>query len=59
MLADACRWPWRKEILRRLLKSSDVLVENFKTGTLGKYGLGYSHTRSTVSNSDPDVPRLC
>ncbi|CAJ1341639.1 unnamed protein product [Effrenium voratum] len=34
--------PQGQEILRRLLKSSDVLVENFKTGTLGKYGLGYA-----------------
>lgn len=25
--------------MKRLLKSSDVLVENFKTGTLEKYGL--------------------
>jgi len=29
-----------EDILRRLLKTSDVLVENFKTGTLEKYGLG-------------------
>lgn len=30
---------WYEEIVKRLLKSSDVLVENFKTGTLEKYGL--------------------
>ena len=29
-----------EDILKRLLKTSDVLVENFKTGTLEKYGLG-------------------
>lgn len=30
-----------REIVRRLAKRSDVLVENFKTGTLEKLGLGY------------------
>jgi len=33
--------PEGQDIVKRLLKSSHVLVENFKTGTLSKYGLGY------------------
>ncbi|CAE7470485.1 unnamed protein product, partial [Symbiodinium necroappetens] len=37
--------PEGQDILRRLLKTSDVLVENFKTGTLEKYGLGYDDLR--------------
>mmetsp|Transcript_87942 Transcript_87942/g.247071 ORF Transcript_87942/g.247071 Transcript_87942/m.247071 type:complete len:538 (-) Transcript_87942:266-1879(-) len=34
-----------REILRRILKESDVLIENFKTGTLDKYGLGYKQLK--------------
>ena len=30
-----------REVLLRLLADADVLVENFKTGTLEKWGLGY------------------
>ncbi len=30
-----------QEILRRLIQQSDVLVENFRTGTLAKWGLDY------------------
>ena len=30
-----------KEILLKLLEKSDVLIENFKTGTMEKWGLGY------------------
>eukprot|EP00439_Symbiodinium_sp_Y106_P012117 s7589_g1.t2 len=37
--------PEGQDILKRLLKTSDVLVENFKTGTLEKYGLGYDDLR--------------
>jgi formyl-CoA transferase len=29
------------EILRELIKTGDVLVENFRTGTLDRWGLGY------------------
>lgn len=31
------------DILRRLLERADVLVENFRTGTLEGWGLGYDH----------------
>ncbi|OBX37897.1 E-cinnamoyl-CoA:R-phenyllactate CoA transferase [Halomonas elongata] len=30
-----------RELLMRLLAEADVLVENFKPGTLEKWGLGY------------------
>ncbi|MHB1651259.1 MAG: CaiB/BaiF CoA transferase family protein [Desulfitobacteriaceae bacterium] len=30
-----------REIVRRLVGESDVLVENFRTGTMEKFGLGY------------------
>lgn len=33
--------PEGREILLRLLESADVLIENFKTGTMEKWGLGY------------------
>ena len=33
-----------REVLLRLLDGADVLVENFKTGTLEKWGIGYEQT---------------
>jgi len=33
-----------RDVLLRLLEGADVLVENFKTGTLEKWGLGYEQT---------------
>src|SRR5437016_3705271 len=33
--------PEGQEIVRRLAQSSDVLVENFKNGTMERWGLGY------------------
>jgi formyl-CoA transferase len=33
-----------REVLMRLLDGADVLVENFKTGTLEKWGIGYEQT---------------
>jgi len=33
--------PEGREVLLRLLKTADVLVENFKTGTLERWGIGY------------------
>ncbi|HVJ55891.1 MAG TPA: CoA transferase [Aliidongia sp.] len=33
--------PRGREVLLRLLEDADVLVENFKTGTLEKWGIGY------------------
>lgn len=40
-----------QDIARRLIAKSDILVENFKTGTLDKYGLGYEVLQQ-------DFPRL-
>lgn len=31
-----------REIVRELVKESDVLIENFRTGTMEKFGLGYN-----------------
>lgn len=31
-----------KEIIHRLIKKSDILMENFRPGTLDKHGLGYN-----------------
>ncbi len=33
--------PEGQDIVRRLIKDADVVVENFKTGNLARYGLGY------------------
>lgn len=35
------RQPDGREILHRLLAEADVLIENFKTGTMEKWGIGY------------------
>lgn len=34
--------PEGREVLFRLLSDADILVENFKTGTMEKWGLGYA-----------------
>ncbi|MGE0742519.1 MAG: CaiB/BaiF CoA transferase family protein [Hyphomonadaceae bacterium] len=38
--------PEGQEIVRALAKRSDVVIENFKTGTLAKYGLDYESLRA-------------
>lgn len=35
--------PEGQDIIRELIKESDVLIENYKVGDLAKYGLGYDH----------------
>ncbi len=37
--------PEGAELLRRLVAESDVFIENFRTGTLAKYGLSYDDLR--------------
>ncbi|NQU70802.1 MAG: CoA transferase [Rhodospirillales bacterium] len=37
--------PEGQEIVRRLIKDADVVVENFKTGNLARYGLGYDDVK--------------
>ncbi|HEY3107834.1 MAG TPA: CoA transferase [Chloroflexota bacterium] len=39
--------PRAQELLRRLVERADVLVENFKPGTLEALGLGYEQLRQT------------
>ena len=40
MALDLSR-PEGREVVLRLLESADVLIENFKTGTLKRWGMGY------------------
>ena len=44
--------PEGRAVLLRLLESADVLIENFKPGTMEKWGLGYGETL------EPRFPRL-
>ncbi len=39
------REPEGKHILTRLVKSADVLIENFRPGAMERLGLGYDHLR--------------
>ncbi len=39
--------PQGREVVFRLLETADVLVENFKTGTLEKWGMGYEAVLKT------------
>jgi crotonobetainyl-CoA:carnitine CoA-transferase CaiB-like acyl-CoA transferase len=56
--------PRGREILARLAEGSDVLVENFRPGTLARMGLGYETVRrrnprivyASVSGYGPDGP---
>lgn len=45
-LALDLKHPDGKAVLRRLVRGSDVLVENFRGGTLDKLGLGYESLRA-------------
>ena len=40
-----------KEILKKLVEKSDMVIENFRTGTLEKWGIGYE----TLKESNPDL----
>ncbi len=35
-----------QSLIHRLLAQTDILVENFRTGTLAKYGLSYDHIKA-------------
>jgi crotonobetainyl-CoA:carnitine CoA-transferase CaiB-like acyl-CoA transferase len=37
--------PEGQAVIHRLLEHCDILVENFKVGALGKYGLGWADLR--------------
>ncbi len=43
--------PRGKEVLRRLIKEADVLVENFRPGTMEKLGFGYG----SLKDERPDL----
>jgi crotonobetainyl-CoA:carnitine CoA-transferase CaiB-like acyl-CoA transferase len=43
------RHPRGRELLRRLADTSDVLIENFRVGTMARYGLDYG----TLSRTNP------
>lgn len=34
-----------KEILKKLVAKSDIVIENFRTGTLEKWGIGYEELK--------------
>jgi crotonobetainyl-CoA:carnitine CoA-transferase CaiB-like acyl-CoA transferase len=38
--------PEGRDVLLRLLEQADVLIDNFKTGTMEKWGIGYADTLS-------------
>jgi crotonobetainyl-CoA:carnitine CoA-transferase CaiB-like acyl-CoA transferase len=51
-IAVDLRKPAGRDIVFRLLEHADVLIENFKTGTLEKWGMGYDEVLG------PRYPRL-
>jgi crotonobetainyl-CoA:carnitine CoA-transferase CaiB-like acyl-CoA transferase len=44
-LAIDIKTPEGQALIHRLLEKSDILIENFKTGGLDKYGLGYAQLK--------------
>jgi crotonobetainyl-CoA:carnitine CoA-transferase CaiB-like acyl-CoA transferase len=40
------RKPQGAELFRRMVKKADVVIENFRPGTLEKWGLGFNHLRA-------------
>jgi len=38
--------PQGQDLIRRLVAESDILIENYRTGTLARYGLGYEDLRA-------------
>lgn len=40
-------WPEAREIVKRLCASADVIVENFRPGTLSRFGLAYADVAAT------------
>ena len=49
--------PEGREVLLKLLETADVLIENFKTGTMEKWGIGYDDAVAEVPAPGP-CPRL-
>jgi len=38
-------WPEAREIVKEICRGADVIVENFRPGTLARFGLGYEQVR--------------
>jgi crotonobetainyl-CoA:carnitine CoA-transferase CaiB-like acyl-CoA transferase len=38
-------WPEAREIVKDLCRDADIIVENFRPGTLARFGLGYEQVR--------------
>ena len=47
LIALDLRQPGAREVIRRLVPACDVVVENFRPGTLEKWGIGYEALRAT------------
>jgi crotonobetainyl-CoA:carnitine CoA-transferase CaiB-like acyl-CoA transferase len=43
-------WPEAREIVKDLCRDADVIVENFRPGTLARFGLGYEQVREFNPN---------
>lgn len=39
-------WPEAREIVTEMCRTADVIVENFRSGTLARFGLGYEQVRA-------------
>ena len=50
--------PAGKEVLLRLLEGADVLTENFKPGSMEKWGLGYHEMLSAALSVTDPLPHL-
>lgn len=43
-------WPDAREIVRNICRDADIIVENFRPGTLTRFGLGYEQVREFNPN---------
>lgn len=43
-------WPEAREIVRDICRDADIIVENFRPGTLARFGLGYEQVREFNPN---------
>ena len=50
------RTPLGVEIVKRLVADADIVIENFRKGTLERWGLGYDVLSAAQSGPDPGAP---
>ena len=50
--------PEGRDVLLKLLEQADVLIDNFKTGTMEKWGIGYADTLVEEVPAPDPCPRL-